>query len=63
MKQVKLSEVKKGDYIKRKSDSKQVWIRDDYAREVKKYILINVDDIGHSMNLKGSTLVFIEFEY
>lgn len=63
MKQVKLSEVKNGDYIKRKSDSRQVWIKIDYCREAKKYILVNTDDIGHSMLMKGSTLVFLDFEY
>ena len=63
MENIKLSEVKKGDYIKRKSDSKQVWIRDDYDRGSKKFILINTDDIGHSMLMKGSKLVFIDFDY
>lgn len=63
MQLIKLSEVKKGDYIKRKLDSKQVWIRDEYERSTKKYMVTDTDDIGRSMLLKGSTLVFIGFEY
>jgi hypothetical protein len=63
MQLIKLSKVKKGDYIKRKLDSKQVWIRDEYERSTKKYMVTDTDDIGRSMLLKGSTLVFIGFEY
>ena len=63
MKKIKISEVKKGDYIKRKIDSKAVWIRDDFERSAKKYMITDTDDIGRSMLLKGSTEVFIDFEY
>lgn len=65
MNAVKLNTLKKGQYFTRKPTDnptqKQVYIRDDYDRTEKKYCCIRFDDIGRSISLKGSTLVYIDF--
>lgn len=62
MKQVKLSEVKKGEYIRFKQNS-PVWIKSNYDRTSKKYSVYKFDDINHESLKKGSTLVFVDFTF
>tara|TARA_R110001583_G_scaffold23707_2_gene87139 strand:- start:571 stop:762 length:192 start_codon:yes stop_codon:yes gene_type:complete len=63
MKQVKLKDVKKGEYLKRKPDSENVFIRGDYDRFVGSYELQRFDDVGSFINLKGKTLVWVDFTF
>lgn len=63
METIKLKDVKKGEYFKRKADAKKVFIRGDYVREDKKYECQDFDDINHFVYLKGDTLVFVGFEF
>lgn len=63
METIKLKDVKKGEYFKRKADAKKVFIRGDYVREDKKFECQNFDDINHFVYLKGDTLVFVGFEF
>lgn len=61
----KISEVKKGDYVKRKLESNIVFIRSDYDRSSKTYSLQDTSDMNREVFLKGSTLVYTseDFEY
>lgn len=63
METIKLKDVKKGEYFKRKADAKKVFIRGDYIREDKKFECQDFDDINHFVYLKGDTLVFVGFEF
>lgn len=64
MQQIKLANVKPGDYFKRKIDAKSVYIKGDYDRSTKTFQCNRTDDIwGNGSNLKGSTLVFVGFTY
>lgn len=62
---MKLKDVKKGDFFKRKESAKKVYIKGDYDRETKTFECTECTDIGRSIFLKSSTMVFagIEFEY
>lgn len=61
--EIKLSKVKKGEFVKRKPNSQTVYSRGDYERSIKKYSLIDEEDICREIFLKGSTIVYIGFEH
>ncbi len=61
---IALKDIKKGEYLKRKPDSKKIHIRDEYCREAKKYECMDTEDIwGSGVMLKGTTIVFVGFDY
>jgi|TARA_R110000751_G_scaffold142963_1_gene246362 hypothetical protein len=61
---IELRKVKKGDYVKRKVESKKVYIRGDYDKGTKSFSLSDTDDIwGREIFLKASTMVVIGFDY
>ena len=63
MQQVKLSAVKKGEFIKRKADARKVYIRGEFDRTEKKYRCDDWDDISRDVLLKGETMVFVGFDF
>jgi hypothetical protein len=63
MTKVALKDVKKGDYFKRKADAKTVFVRDEYDRVYKKFEAFDFEDINRFIFLKGSTQVYIDFEF
>mgnify|MGYP003110523327 CR=1 FL=1 len=63
MQQVKIENVKKGEFVRRKLDAKTTFIKDEYCRFDKRYILMNDQDISRSIGLKKGTTVFIGFTY
>lgn len=60
---VPLKNLPRGEYFKRKPDSKKVWIKGEYDRFMKKYLCTAFDDISQGMYLKPSTPVYTEFEF
>ena len=60
---IKLGDVKKGEFIKRKADAKAVYIKGDYDRSSKSYSLIDTEDICREIFLKASTPVVVGFTY
>lgn len=63
-KAVELSKVKLGDYIRlAPGENAPVWIRGDYDRAEKKYMLESWGDIGRTTFRKGTTKVYIDFEF
>lgn len=66
----KLSDLKKGEYFKRKPDARSVYQKGDYDRSVKKYECESAQayrsfgsGIGNPIYLKGDTLVYVGFTY
>ena len=59
----KLSDLKKGEYIKRKADARKVYRKGDYDRAERKYACMDEDDISRTIYLKGDTLVYVGFDY
>lgn len=62
---VRLAELKQGTFFKRKPFSNTVWVRDEYSHFDKKYYCEkqNQQNTYGDMYLKGSTIVYIGFEY
>jgi hypothetical protein len=63
MKAIAVKEVNKGDFIKRKADSHKVYVKGEYDRSLKGFWITDYFDISHSMPLKGSKIVFNDFEF
>lgn len=63
-KQVALSSVKPGDYVRlSSSETAPVWIRGAYDQSTNRYSLESWDDIGRSTQRKGSVLVWVGFTF
>jgi quinolinate synthase len=58
-----LRSVTKGDYVKRKEDSKKVYKLNGWCHLNKKYELQDVEDINRYLYLQGYTKVFVNFTY
>lgn len=63
MQNITLKSVKPGDYVKRKSDSKAVYIKSDYDRTTKSFCLVDVEDINRVVYIKADKLVYVGFTY
>lgn len=63
MKTIALRNVEPGDFVKRKADSKAVYIKCYYDRTTKSFRLVDVDDINRCIYLKGNTQVVVGFTY
>ena len=62
-----LKDLKKGEYFtKKKIDEpkeSQVWVKDDYDRESRKFFALNFSDMNKSIQLKGDTKVYVDFTF
>jgi hypothetical protein len=63
MQSIILKSVKPGDFVKRKADSKAVYIKGDYDRTTKSFELIDADDINRVVYIKANKPVYIGFTY
>jgi hypothetical protein len=63
MQPIKLSDVKPGEYVMRKVDSKKVYVRGSYDKGTKTFSLTDTKDISREIFLKSSTMVFVGFTY
>lgn len=63
MKIVAIQHVTKGDYVKRKTDSKAVYIKGEYDRSSKAYEMHDTDDINRTIYIKADKVVVIGFTY
>lgn len=59
----KLSDLKRGEFFKRKADARKVYRKGDYDRSERKYACDDEDDISRTIYLKGDALVFVGFDY
>lgn len=63
MKIVAIQHVTKGDYVKRKTDSKAVFIKGNYCRIAKAYEMRDTDDINRTIYIKRDKGVVTGFTY
>ena len=59
----KLSDLKHGEFFKRKADARKTYRKGDYDRSERKYEAMDEDDISRSIYLKGDVLVYVGFDY
>lgn len=62
-KQIKIEELKNGEFFKRKSGAKKTYQALGYCRTNKKYEASNYDDINDFIYLKKGTVVIIGFDF
>jgi|TARA_R100000458_G_C8263931_1_gene239196 predicted GNAT family acetyltransferase len=58
-----LKDIDKGEYFKRKPESKTIYTKGNYDRSEKKYQCDNENDISKCIYLKGDTVVSVGFTY
>ena len=63
MQNIALKNVKPNDYVKRKADSKAVYMKGAYDRTTKSFELVDVEDINRVVYIKASKLVCVGFTY
>ena len=63
MQAMKLSDVKRGEFILRTPDAKKVYSKGDYDSSYKKYRINDTEDISRDVLLRGSATVYVEFTY
>ena len=63
MESTEIKNLKKGEFIKRKEDSQQVYIKGDYDRTTKSYSCIAYDDINKEIFIKANKKVFYGFTF
>ena len=60
---VKVKQLPKGEFLKRKKEHSKVYSRGDYDRSYKKYRINDCDDISRDLLVDGDKLVWIGFDY
>jgi hypothetical protein len=63
MQNITLKNVKPGDYVKRKSDSKAVYIKGAYDKTTKSFELQDTEDMNRFVYIKADKLVYVGFTY
>lgn len=61
---MRIKYLKKGEFFKIKDSEKaDVWVRDEYVRELKKYSTYKFNDINHEKLLQGDREVYVGFTF
>lgn len=60
---VTLRNVKPGDFVKRKADSKAVYVKQHYDKTTKSFCLVDVEDINRCIYVKADKPVVVGFTY
>ena len=60
---VKLKDAKNGEFVRLKVGAKKTYIKREYDRSQKRYIVDDCDDVSRARWIKGETLVHIGFTY
>ena len=63
MQNITIKSAKPGEYIKRKADSKAIYIKGDYDRTTKSYACVDVEDICRTIYIKSDKVVCVGFTY
>jgi hypothetical protein len=58
-----ISSLKKGEFFKRKPDARKVYVKGDYDRSERTYTGMDTEDISRAIYLKGTTRVYVGFDY
>ncbi len=54
--------IKKGELVKRTPTAKKLYLRGDYCREAKKYLLTDYDDISRDILVKKATILYLTWD-
>jgi len=60
---VRLADIPRGEYFKRKPDALKVYRRGEYERSARKYYAEDCDDISRAPLMRGDAIVFVGFTY
>lgn len=60
---MKVNVIPKGEFVKRKPTSKEVFTRGEFDRSQGKYELNSESDISKSIYVKSGTMLFVGFTY
>jgi hypothetical protein len=60
---MKIEDLPKGEFFRRKADSKKTFVYEGYCRLARKYIGTDFYDINSQMEFKKGTLVYTDFEF
>lgn len=63
MKTIQLKDLPKGEFFKRKPASGKVYVRGEYDRSIRKYCCDDWHDISRGIELRGTTIVYANFEF
>lgn len=63
MQKIFIRDVNKNDYIKRKENSKKVYIAKGWCRSNKAYVIQDASDMSHYLYVKSFTPVYVGFTY
>ena len=63
MEEKMIKELKKGEFLKRKADAKEVYIKDYYDRASKSFCCIAYSDINNWVFIKANKKVFVGFTF
>lgn len=63
MKTIQLKDLPKGAMFKRKISAHDTYVRGTYDRTTKRFDCTSWFDIGKWMQLRGTTIVFVDFEF
>jgi hypothetical protein len=63
MQVVNAKDCPKGEFVKRQSNAKKVYIRGEYNREKKAYSFTDFEDINREIFVAGWTTVYIGFDF
>lgn len=55
--------IAKGEFVKRKADSLKVYVRGDYCRISKAYVLQDWSDINRQIYVKADKPLYIGFDF
>jgi hypothetical protein len=58
-----LKDLPRGEFFKRKPEARTVYRRGEYCQSRRKYQADDCEDMNREMLLKGSTVVYIGFDY
>ncbi len=60
---MKVEQIKKGEYVRRKADAVKTYIRGEYDKSSKRFSLVDCDDINRELFVKRGTELFTDFTY
>lgn len=63
MEEKTIRELKKGEFLKRKPDAKEVYIKGDYDKASKSFCCVAYSDINKWVFIKATKRVFVGFTF
>ena len=61
--QIALRDVPRGEFVRRKLDARRTFTRQHFDHATRTYCLSDYDDLNREIYLRGSTTVWVGFDY